>query len=149
VLHTSYCGSADLHHFWHLWPVASNSIYCEFWGFRSDVADGSILLGFGTASLGSRIPTFWDSIASKRRGYDYPVTQHLIPEEQKLMFPSRACLFSKSARPAPTQHPVQWVWGALSPGIKQLGREVDLHLEPRSRTPGAILAAPCVSSWHV
>jgi hypothetical protein len=36
-------------------------------------------------------------------------------------------LFSTSSRPTlgPTQPPIQWVSEALSPGLKQLGREAD------------------------
>jgi hypothetical protein len=36
-------------------------------------------------------------------------------------------LFSTSFRPAlgPTQPPIQWVWGALSPGVKRQRREAD------------------------
>jgi hypothetical protein len=39
-------------------------------------------------------------------------------------------LHSTASRPAlgPTQHPVQWVSGALSPGVKRLGREADHSL---------------------
>jgi hypothetical protein len=42
-------------------------------------------------------------------------------------------LFSKSSRLAlrSTQPPIQWVPGALSTGVKQLGREVD-HSPPTS-----------------
>jgi hypothetical protein len=42
-------------------------------------------------------------------------------------------LFSTSSRPAlgPTQPPIQWVPGALSPGVKQLWREAD-HSPPAS-----------------
>jgi hypothetical protein len=42
-------------------------------------------------------------------------------------------LFSKSSRPTlgPTQPPIQWVPGALSPGMKQPGREAD-HSPPTS-----------------
>jgi hypothetical protein len=42
-------------------------------------------------------------------------------------------LFSMSSRPAlgTTQPPIQWVPGALSPGVKWLGREVD-HSPPAS-----------------
>jgi hypothetical protein len=42
-------------------------------------------------------------------------------------------LFSTSSRPAlgPTQPPIQWVLGAVSPGLKQLGREAD-HSSPAS-----------------
>jgi hypothetical protein len=41
--------------------------------------------------------------------------------------------FSTSSRPAlgPTQPSIQWKTGALSPGIKQPGREPD-HLPPTS-----------------
>jgi hypothetical protein len=37
------------------------------------------------------------------------------------------CLFSTSSRPGlgPTQPPSQWVQGALSTGVKRLGREAD------------------------
>jgi hypothetical protein len=36
-------------------------------------------------------------------------------------------LFSKSSRPAlgSTEPPIQWVLGALSPGVKRPGREAD------------------------
>jgi hypothetical protein len=42
-------------------------------------------------------------------------------------------LFSKSSRPAlgPTQPPIQWVLGALSPMVKRSGREAD-HSPPTS-----------------
>jgi hypothetical protein len=42
-------------------------------------------------------------------------------------------LFSTSSRPAlvPTQPPIEWVRGALSPEIKRQGREAD-HLSPTS-----------------
>jgi hypothetical protein len=42
-------------------------------------------------------------------------------------------LFSTSSRPAlgPTQPPIQWVMGALSPGVKRPGREAD-HSPPTS-----------------
>jgi hypothetical protein len=42
-------------------------------------------------------------------------------------------LFSKSSKPAlrSTQPPIQWVPGALSPGVKQAGYEVD-HSPPIS-----------------
>jgi hypothetical protein len=42
-------------------------------------------------------------------------------------------LFSTSSRPAlgSTQPPTQWVPGALFPGVKRLGREVD-HSPPTS-----------------
>jgi hypothetical protein len=42
-------------------------------------------------------------------------------------------LISTTSTPAlgPTQPPIQWVPGALSPGIKQLGRDTD-HSPPTS-----------------
>jgi hypothetical protein len=41
--------------------------------------------------------------------------------------PVGARIFSMSSRPAlgPTQRPIQWVPGALSPGVKRQGREAD------------------------
>jgi hypothetical protein len=43
------------------------------------------------------------------------------------------CLFSMLSRPAlgPTQPPIQWVPGALSPGLMRPGREA-VHLTPTS-----------------
>jgi hypothetical protein len=42
-------------------------------------------------------------------------------------------IFSTLSRPSrgPTQPPIQWVPGALSPGVKRQGREAD-HLPPTS-----------------
>jgi hypothetical protein len=41
-------------------------------------------------------------------------------------------IFSTSSRPAlgPTQLPIQWVLGALSPGVKRPGREADQSPSP-------------------
>jgi hypothetical protein len=49
-------------------------------------------------------------------------------------------LFSTSSRPAlgPTQPPIQWVPGALSPGVKRPGREAD-HPPPTSAEVKKIL----------
>jgi hypothetical protein len=50
----------------------------------------------------------------------------------------------------PTQPPVQWVWGAVSLGLKQLGHEAD-HSPPSSsevKNGGAIPSFPHASSWH-
>jgi hypothetical protein len=46
---------------------------------------------------------------------------------------SKDFLFSASSRPAlgPTQPPIRWVLGALSPGVKRQGREAD-HSPPNS-----------------
>jgi hypothetical protein len=47
--------------------------------------------------------------------------------------PVRSTIFSTSSRPAlgSTQPPIQWVPGALSPGVKRPGREAD-HSLPTS-----------------
>jgi hypothetical protein len=47
--------------------------------------------------------------------------------------PVESRIFSASSRPAlgPTQPPIQWVPGALSPGVKRLEREAD-HSPPAS-----------------
>jgi len=45
-------------------------------------------------------------------------------------------------RGGPTQPPIQWVLGALSPGSKRLGREAD-HLPPSS---AAVKHAGCYTS---
>jgi hypothetical protein len=55
-------------------------------------------------------------------------------------------LFSRSSRPAlrATQPPIQWVPGALSPGVKRPGREAD-HSPPtsaESRKCGSIQPLP-------
>jgi len=58
-------------------------------------------------------------------------------------------LFAMS-RPAlgPTQPPLQWVMGALTPGVKRPGCETDhhLHLGSRLRMGGAIPPLPKSSS---
>jgi hypothetical protein len=73
------------------------------------------------------------------------------------LFDSRECqeifLCSTASRPAlgPNQSPIQWILGALSPGVKRPGREADHH-QPLSSTGvkngGAIYPLPDTSSWH-
>jgi hypothetical protein len=61
--------------------------------------------------------------------------------ERRMIFPLTVC------RPAlgPTQPPVQWVPGVLSPGVKR-GRGVNLtthpHLVPRSRMSKSYISSP-------
>jgi hypothetical protein len=61
-------------------------------------------------------------------------------------------LFSIASRPClgPTQPPIQWVLGALSSGVKRLGREPN-HSPPSSaevKNGGAIPPLPLLSSWR-
>jgi hypothetical protein len=49
-----------------------------------------------------------------------------------------------------TQHPIQWVWGTISPTLKRPGREAD-HLPPSSvevKNGGTIPTLPHMLSWH-
>jgi hypothetical protein len=60
--------------------------------------------------------------------------------------------FSKPFRPvlAPTQPPIEWVTGALSPGIKRKGREAD-HSPPTTadvKKNEFIYPLPHTSSWR-
>jgi hypothetical protein len=59
-------------------------------------------------------------------------------------------VYSTASRPAlrPSQSPIQWVPGALSPGVKRLGREAD-HPPPSSAevSGGAVSPLPDTSSW--
>jgi hypothetical protein len=56
-----------------------------------------------------------------------------------------------SSRPAlgPTQPPIQWVQGALSPGVKRQGHEAD-HSPPTSAKVKkmCIYPLPHMPSWH-
>jgi hypothetical protein len=67
-------------------------------------------------------------------------------------------LFSASSRPdlGPTQPPIQWVPGSLSPGIKRQGREADysppasaevMKLWIYTSTPPYAFMAYCLISW--
>jgi hypothetical protein len=49
-----------------------------------------------------------------------------------------------------TQPPLQWVLGAISPGVKQLVREADRSLPSGAevKNGGAIPPFPHVCSWH-
>jgi hypothetical protein len=60
------------------------------------------------------------SIVSGRPGFD--------PQQRQRLFP-----LTSASRPAlgPTQPPIQWVEGALSPGVKRPGRDAD-HSPPSS-----------------
>jgi hypothetical protein len=70
------------------------------------------------------------------------------PRQRQRIFPLASV--SKPAQ-GPTQPPVQWVPGVLSPGVK-CGRGVTLtthpHLVPRSRVVGAIPPPPQAPSWR-
>jgi hypothetical protein len=66
--------------------------------------------------------------------------------------PGSATLFSTVFRPTlePTQPLIQWVQGALSPGVKRQGREAD-RSPPSSaevKKGGATPPLPNMSSWH-
>jgi hypothetical protein len=61
-------------------------------------------------------------------------------------------LFSTASRPVvgPTHSPIQWILGAVSPGVKGQGREAD-HSPPSSaevKIGGAIPPLPQIYSWH-
>jgi hypothetical protein len=70
----------------------------------------------------------------------------------RILVQTRGFLFSITSRPdlGPTQPPIQWVPGAVSPGIKRLGLEVDhrpacsAELKNGGNTP----ALPHTSSRH-
>jgi hypothetical protein len=62
------------------------------------------------------------------------------------------CLFSAASRLAlgRTQPPIQWVPGALSPGVKWQGYEAD-HSRPSSakvKNGGAMPPLPHMSAWY-
>jgi hypothetical protein len=71
-----------------------------------------------------------------------------------VLFPAGARDFSlfKASRPAlgPTQPPMQWVPGVLSPGAKRPGREADCSPPSTAdvKNGGAIPALLNTSSWH-
>jgi len=54
-------------------------------------------------------------------------------------------LFTTASRP--TLWPIQWVPGALFPGVKRPGREAN-HVVPRTRMCDAMPPPPNTSSWH-
>jgi hypothetical protein len=53
--------------------------------------------------------------------------------------------FANASRPSlgPTQSPIRWVTGSLSPGVKR-----SVYLVPRLRMRGAIPLLPHTSSWR-
>jgi hypothetical protein len=62
----------------------------------------------------------------------------------------RILLLAPAARPAlgPTQPPIQWVQGVLSPGVKR-GRGVTLTTHPHLVPRELHLLSPHVPPWHV
>jgi hypothetical protein len=61
-------------------------------------------------------------------------------------------LFTTSSRPVlnPTQPPIQWIPGALSPGVKRRGVKLTTHLQLvlRSKIRGSIRPLPHTRSWR-
>jgi hypothetical protein len=61
-------------------------------------------------------------------------------------------LYSTASRPAlrPTQLPIQWVLGALSPGVERPGREAEYSPTSSAgiKNGGATPSLPQTSSWH-
>jgi hypothetical protein len=62
-------------------------------------------------------------------------------------------LFTTASRTAmgPTQSPIQWVPGALSLGVKQLGREADYSPPSSAKIKDFVelyLNSPSMPSWH-
>jgi hypothetical protein len=89
----------------------------------------------------------WDSDGRVSTAMGYrPYGWDLIPNKDKIF------LFSTASRQTlwPTQIPIQWVLGAISPGVKQLGYEAD-HSPPSSakgKNGGNISTLPHMTSWH-
>jgi hypothetical protein len=73
--------------------------------------------------------------------------------ENRVRFPTEQdiTLFSPSSRPTlePTQPPIQWVEGALSPGVKRPGHEADYSPPANAKVKNceAIPLLPHTSSW--
>jgi hypothetical protein len=65
---------------------------------------------------------------------------------------SKIFLFSVASRPAlrPTQPPIQWVPGALSPRVKRSGRGADHSPPPSAEVSNGILipSLPLITSWN-
>jgi hypothetical protein len=82
----------------------------------------------------------WVSAVSERQRFDHRQRQRTFPQVSA----SRPVL-------GPTDLPLQWVPGVLSPGVKG-GRSVTLtthfQLVPRLRMSGAVLALPNTSPWR-
>jgi hypothetical protein len=81
----------------------------------------------------------------------YPALQMcpivILPWFIHLIFYPLLCMYIPSHIPdllGPTQPPLQWVPGVLSPRMKRPGREADTHLQlvPRSRIRGSIHPLP-------
>jgi hypothetical protein len=94
-------------------------------------------LKFYSYELG-QISPYSDRLQDGRQGFDSRQGQEIF-------------LYSTASRPAlgPTQPPIQWVPGELSPGVKRLRREGD-HSPPSSvqiKNGGAIPPLPHTSSW--
>jgi hypothetical protein len=81
----------------------------------------------------------WDSYYSPSRklrgagarGAVDIVTGYGLDGRGSILARGKTFLFSVASRPAlsPTQHPIQWVPGAIFPRVKQQGRDTD-HLPP-------------------
>jgi hypothetical protein len=79
-------------------------------------------------------------------------TAYLLDGPGSILGKDKIFLFSTASRPAvgPTQPPIQWVPGALSPGVKRKWREAD-HSPPSSdeaKNGGAIPPLAHMPSWH-
>jgi hypothetical protein len=79
-------------------------------------------------------------------------TDYEVDDQDSILSKDKVILSSTASRLAldPTQSPMQWVPGDLSPGVKRPGREAD-HSSPFRvdvKNGGTIPPLPFKSSWH-
>jgi hypothetical protein len=97
------------------------------------------ILGLNVDAQSELRSRYSDRLRARRPGFDSRQRQELF-------------LYSTESKPAlgPTEPPIQWVPGTISPEVKRPGREAD-HSPPSStqvKNGEAIPALPYTSSWR-
>jgi hypothetical protein len=135
---TSPSKSLSTHHSWSSYLIRRCIIDARLKGHKNHSRDAVSVLRPALLKCQFAVPDLWLHSGNCFTGVRFPAAKKIF-------------LLAHTSRPAlgPTQPPIQWEPGALTPGVKRPGREADhsRHLVPRSRTIGVLPPTLVLMAW--